>query len=67
MIICNIAVFVVKYFSRCVRETIPYRFAFTVFIPAALNLLGGGGRAPNKLIRKNNLIRHNDIPFEGGF
>jgi len=40
------------HFSGSVRETVPDGFAFAVFGPCALDLIGGGGSTPNKLLGK---------------
>jgi hypothetical protein len=37
---------------RQVREAIPHALPFAVFIPGALDLVGGGGRAPQEIFWK---------------
>jgi len=49
--IAGIAVFD---FVRCVREAVPNRLALAVLIPSALDLSGGAGGAPEKVLRKGN-------------
>src|ERR1700680_4163983 len=39
-------------FAWSVREAVPNGLALAVFIPRAFNLVGGGGRAPEKSLRK---------------
>ena len=40
------------HFAWSVGEAVPNRFAFAVFGPGALDLIGGGGSTPNKLLGK---------------
>ena len=39
-------------FARSVREAVPDRFAFAIFIPRTFDLVRGGGRAPKKILGK---------------
>ena len=42
--------------SRRMAEHIDHRGAFTLFIPRALDLIGRGGRAPQKTVREPGLL-----------
>ena len=41
------------HFAGSVREPIPDGFALAIFLPRALHLVGGGGRAPQEAIGEN--------------
>jgi hypothetical protein len=44
-------------FARFVRKTVPYGFAFAIFVPRSLDLEGGGSSAPIKAFREMNRWR----------
>src|SRR5438445_13452299 len=46
------------HFAWSVGEAVPNRFAFAVFGPCALDLIGGGGSTPNKLLGKLERREH---------
>jgi hypothetical protein len=39
-------------FAGSVGEAVPDGFAFAIFLPRAFDLVGGSGRAPEKILRK---------------
>jgi hypothetical protein len=39
-----------------VREPIPYRVALALFVPAALDLIGGGADTPGEIVGKARVV-----------
>jgi hypothetical protein len=63
MVIGDVAGVVVPDFAGCVCKAIPDGFAFAVFIPGAFDLVGGGCRAPQEIVWKDDFAGHVDSPF----
>ena len=42
-------------FARSMREAVPDRFALAVLFSRAFDLVGGGGRAPEEILREPDL------------
>ena len=55
----DIAIRAIANLARRVRGPVPDRFAFSIGIPCAFHLVGGGGHAPKEVLGK---ARGGDLP-----